>query len=273
MLPLLSGCADSAATQLPDGVSVSVHQGRLDGQARRLQIRISNSADIPLAIDRLSFSSAAFTTAAEYPKVPVVIAPREATNMPVLLGESVCDATKTTPFVTVDFSTSAVHGHTTVIPEDALNQLAGVTDRDCLDASISKIAVISGPTDLRIQTVKGNPVALIDLQVEPTGASASFTLVSARDTPLLRLIDVNDPQPVSLLPLAIEVSGEDSPSTVTIAVVPSRCDAHALADDKRGTILPIDVEAGRRSGVSYFPVSEKIKADLYEYIRETCAAR
>ena len=72
-------------------------------------------------------------------------------------------------------------------------------------------------------------------------------------------------------PLAVDVAAGDAPFTIELAVRPARCDAHALADDKRGTILPFAVETGDgRAGRLDVPSGNALKADLYEYIAERC---
>ena len=59
--------------------------------------------------------------------------------------------------------------------------------------------------------------------------------------------------------------------TIKLAVRPARCDAHALADDKRGTILPFAVATGDgREGRLELPAGDALKADLYAYYAERC---
>ena len=59
---------------------------------------------------------------------------------------------------------------------------------------------------------------------------------------------------------------------ISLPVRPARCDAHAIADDKRGTILPFEIDDRRRPrrADSTCPSSDGLKAELYAYYGERC---
>ena len=68
-----------------------------------------------------------------------------------------------------------------------------------------------------------------------------------------------------------EVSAGDDPFTITFPVRPARCDAPAIADDKRGTILPFGLTTGDgREGRLDRPAGDALKAELYAYYTERC---
>ena len=68
-----------------------------------------------------------------------------------------------------------------------------------------------------------------------------------------------------------DVSAGDDPFTITLAVRPARCDAHAIADDKRGTILPFGLTTGDgREGRIDRAAGDALKAELYAYYTERC---
>ena len=60
-------------------------------------------------------------------------------------------------------------------------------------------------------------------------------------------------------------------SIISLPVRPARCDAHAIADDKRGTILPFEIAtADGRAGRLDVPAGDGLKAELYAYYGERC---
>ena len=71
--------------------------------------------------------------------------------------------------------------------------------------------------------------------------------------------------------LGVDVAAGDPPLVLSLPVRPARCDAHAIADDKRGTILPFDIATGDgRAGRLDVPSAPGLKAELYAYYAERC---
>ena len=127
------------------------------------------------------------------------------------------------------------------------------------------------PQTLRTETIGGKVVGLIDVTITPTGTDGSFTLTAIEDAILISPVALPDPAPVHSLPLNLTVSATDSPSTLTIPIVPIRCDDHAQADDKRGTLLPLRITVGDTQGVSYLGVTPRLKAEIFAYMQTSCS--
>ncbi|HRN30309.1 MAG TPA: hypothetical protein PK890_11505, partial [Terrimesophilobacter sp.] len=75
---------------------------------------------------------------------------------------------------------------------------------------------------------------------------------------------------VESLPLGLTITGTDNPSTATIPVVQSRCDQHSVADDKKGTLFPLDISTPRGSGTLTLKTSEKTRSELFQYLGDVC---
>jgi len=271
---VLAGCAPAVDEGLPPGVEVSIHQNRPDTEDRRLQVRISNGTETPLTVTSLAFSSPDFAEPASYPKAPSTIRPGGVLDLPVALPEPVCGAGDGDPEVELRFEHGAGHPRAAiVVPEDRLQQLDDINERDCLGTSIAAVAAISEPEAIRVEPVAGNLVAFVDLAVVPTGASGTLTIHRVDDTVLFGLFDRSSTTPATSLPLELTVAADDPPTTLTIPLVPGRCDAHATAEDKRGTLLPLRIEVGEFSGIHYFALSDDLKGELYTYLGRACATR
>jgi hypothetical protein len=269
----LAGCASDASGDVPAGIDVSVHQNRPDTEDRRLQVRITNGSDAPFTVTALTFSSPSFADPAPYEKAPSTVSAGGVLDLPVSLTEPVCDESNATPVVRLEYDHDGHSGEASVTPADPLNQLDGISQRDCLERDMDAVATISEPDAIRTEAVDGRLVAFVDLAVQPTGASGSFTVNAVDDTVLFGLFDPTRPTPLDSLPLNLRVDGRDEPATLTIPLVPARCDAHAVAEDKRGTLLPLRVQVGDSSGIRYFALSDDRKGELYAYLGQACPER
>jgi hypothetical protein len=132
---------------------------------------------------------------------------------------------------------------------------------------------VAEPDQIRVEQVSDRLVAFVDLTVIPTGASGSFIIEAVDDTVLFGLFDPLSPTGRDSLPIDLTVTGADEPRLLTIPLVPARCDAHAVAEDKRGTLLPLRVRVGDATGIRYFALSDERKGELYTYLGDACTVR
>src|SRR5690554_1299021 len=174
----LVGCAQTAPAELPDGVQVTVHQNRPDTEDRRLQVRIVNGSASALTVNALSFASPRFSKPAPYAKAPTTIRAGGTLDLPVSLPEPACGdvaPAEATAEVRLEYALeSGQTGSVVVIPDDPLNQLDGISERDCLEHSMDTVAELSEPDRIRVEPAGGRLVAFVDLAVNPTGGEGSF---------------------------------------------------------------------------------------------------
>jgi hypothetical protein len=268
----LVGCATepAALTALPEGVEVSVYQTRLDRGERQLEIRIVNGTEENLHITRADFDSTQLADTAHWIKDSTDINAGRTIDLRVLLPEAQCDYEGApTKQVTIGFLLEDGRSGTARIePQDPIGQVPGLTAEDCLVEAVEEHAIISVSGDLRYEPGARTP-AVLELSVEPTGARGELVIKSVENTILLTI--VNDPAVTNGFPIPI---GPDSrPSLLHIGVVATLCQAHAIADDKRGTIFPIIVELDGVQSTMYFAVGDSMKNQLYSFIGDYCLSR
>ena len=65
---------------------------------------------------------------------------------------------------------------------------------------------------------------------------------------------------------------ESSPAVaLTLTYVPSRCDAHVLAEDKRGSHLPLKISLDDGTEGTYYAASTpELKAQFYGFVADAC---
>jgi hypothetical protein len=58
--------------------------------------------------------------------------------------------------------------------------------------------------------------------------------------------------------------------TVELPILPARCDAHAVQEDKRGTVFRLLVEVGARPGSFDLAATPEMRGEILGWIAEWC---
>lgn len=259
-------CAGSpAAPALPEGLTVAIQQGRLDVVGDRLVVRFENTGDAPVTIEGFTVETPTLGPGLERTK-PFELAADDAIAVRLDLPASDCDAEPGPVVVDVAYRTATGGGEGQLTADDPFDTVARVNAADCLGESVAEVAAILMPDRLRSTGAGADRRAFIDIAIEPEASGdASMRIERVYGTTLLNAEDGID------WTLGTEVAAGDAPFTLSLPVRPARCDAHAIADDKRGTILPFEIETSdRRSGRLDVPAGDGLKAELYAYYGERC---
>lgn len=270
VLPL-AGCAPAPISGLPNGVSVSVLQTRMDRGDRQLEIRVENLTEQVLTVTAARFASNQLAEPAVWRRGPSDIRAGLTVDLRVDLPAASCDY-KGTPTSQVWLAYTLEDGSTgeaSVIPDDPIGQVPGLTADDCLVEAVAEHALISPPERLDWTPGTRTP-AVLELAVEPTGAPGTLEIHGTANTILFTIVE--DAALTNGFGLTVE---EDSgPATLRIGVVPSLCQAHAVADDKRGTYFPLLVTVdGAEQRTMYLRSGDRLRADLYTFIGDYCESR
>ncbi|MDF2664248.1 MAG: hypothetical protein K0R81_98 [Microbacterium sp.] len=256
----LSSCASSA---LPPPVSVALVQQRGDIAPGRVQLRVTNDGGSPVVVTSATLTSPVLTQpGGGETKRPVTLSPGRTVDLPVKLPALGC--------VTGDPSAQAVlrveedgsaHEETLSVT-DELGVLARLTATECDREAVASVARIS------VVSAAAGADGTIDLEVsiEPTGegGAGSVDLRALRGTPLLRFPAGTE------TPLDVTVRADDPPSTMTIALTPQRCDAHAIAEDKVGTLLDLVARVEDRDAVVPLERSPSVAAAILSATADVC---
>lgn len=68
------------------------------------------------------------------------------------------------------------------------------------------------------------------------------------------------------------VKAGEAPFVMNLRLRPARCDAHAVAEDNVGTLLPVRVAVGMRSGQLKLAAGATLRGQLYDFVTKACAA-
>lgn len=272
----LTGCAAPAApasSETPDGITVNLHQTRPDLSLRKLEVAVTNGTDSVLSISRLVFTSTQFVEPVEWDGGGTSIRPNVTADLPVLLPAPAC--TDEPIVATVEFDYSLADGRTgtaTITPTDEFDRMPELALEDCFDKSIADVATIEATTPPRIGTLGGATVAQYDLTITPTGAAGSFSIDRALSAILIAPADPATGVAGDFVPMDVTVAGTDAPSVLTLTIVANRCDVHAIAEDKRGTFLGLNVtNPDGVAGTIFIIPTDTVKEALYAFVRQVCA--
>jgi hypothetical protein len=255
-------------SRLPEGVSVGIKQYRLDYAPRALQISVTNGSDEPVTVTSASFASSRFADDGTAWSRDVTVPAGRTRDLRVLLGSPVCDAAgPAATEVSLAFTTAdGATGRATVEPHDPLGTMDKVTAEDCIVERAAAIATVAAGASLRTEQRDGRPVALLELSATPTGEQGALSIDSVGRTTL-----ITPASPGDTWPLGWRLDAASPPLTTTLEIIPSNCNPHILAEDKRGTYLPLAVTLDDgTSGIVPLDVGPEVRAQIYAYFADYC---
>lgn len=275
LVAALSACAAGSHGEQPlgpddlPGIGVEVSQPRTDIALDRIAIQVRNDGDAPLELARAELDGDPLLAPLVWSGRPVsTIGTGRALDLRVDLGAWNCAATGEEPLTV---ALELADGRTARLPAgDPTRVIPLLHASGCLDAAVAEVVAIRSAA-VESDGVVGHPGVLV-LSTEPTGAAGSVRVVSVRSTTLVAPFDGS--AGANVLPLEI-LLGADGPREVRIPLVPNRCDAHALAEDKIGTRIPLDVvvtspDGDRTEGRIVLPADDAQRAALHGFYSSFC---
>lgn len=268
VLLLCAACTDAPpgsapSGRLPEGIGMRVFQTRFDYAERVLEISVSNDGPSDFTLVSASFASAQFTDAARFTD-RLTLAPGMTRNLRVHLAQAVC-AGEPTAAGTVTLRWTPDGGGTasaSVTLRDDTGTLERIVREDCLVAAVDAVVSIGPPERLRLE----GAAAWLDLTLAPTGKAGAVTIDRIGHTTLLAPAHGTD------WPVGLRIDSAASPRTISLELRPARCDPHAVAEDKRGTVFPLAVSPEDGPAGTYnLAVGDAVRREIYAWVSARCA--
>jgi hypothetical protein len=275
----VTGCGGSTADNgpkdvaTPAGLSLSVLQYRSDYTIRQIEIKVTNAGSEPVRVSAARLSSTAFSGGAAWlsrnQADDAIIRPRTSTDLTAALPPSTC-ATSSSSFQTtarLDLrSADGSSARTASLPVgDPYASIARVHTEDCRREAALKIADLELVDPLRTSTRGGHLIGLLDLRLTPSGKPGTLTVESISSTTLL------GPPTGAAWQIGRSVSAASGPQTVTLELRAARCDPHAIAEDKLGTVLPVTLHVDDgESGVVTVPANPDLRKQIQDFVHTAC---
>lgn len=254
------------AAGLPAGVTVELRQTRADVALRQAAVAVRNGSGEELTVGAISVADPRFAAPAErVVDRTSVLAPGAAADLRVQLGAIACDAPDdAAATLTMHYRVGDADAVAVVAIVDPVPFVAALHENECLQAAAARSADIAfGPFE---PSGPGDP-ARLPLVVTPAAGDGALRIVGIRETNLLTTPEVED----SVHPLDIDQTGGDRrPVTVDLPIVPARCDAHAVQEDKRGTVFRLLVELDGRAGSFDLAASPAQRGVILDWVADWC---
>ena len=261
--------ATSSLIESPQGVEVSIFQPRSDISMNRLAIKFVNDGNEQLTISAATLTSNLFANDFVWKaNRDATVSPGFAIDLRVDIPPVVsCDESKTATEVRFDWTVGQVSGTSVITPDDTFNILDSLHDNGCFVAAMNTVGAISA-VSLTPPSQKLAPATLL-ISIVPTGEEGTLTINSIGSTTLLSPADSNGIRSAQL-DLGV-VIGAKGPFKINVPIVPNRCDAHGIAEDKIGTRMPLFVTlADGTKGRYVLPASNQLRAQMYIFYTSYC---
>ena len=190
-------------------------------------------------------------------------APADATGIPAAPAQVFLRLSAPAGTVPAPPSPTAVPSETVTAAADPFGVLARNNAEQCLRKEAAAVAAIRLDPDLKVSP--DGRTAVVRLLVTPTGAGTGELVVERIDeTTLLAQA------PAAPWPRMLTVQAGGQPSGLPLGIRPARCDPHAVAEDKVGTLLPLRVRVAGREGVLKIDAGDKLRARIYDFVTTAC---
>ena len=246
-------------------VEVEVAQERLDRVDRVVTLQVRNTGDRPITVTgaRLTSAFARGTTSQGRD-----VDPGRMRGVRLPLGPSVCGPDVGDDLrVELDVTTpDGAAGTLTVVPTDETQDLARIHGEDCAAAAAAAGLRVSFD-EVVVREVDGRRVADLVLGLEPVPGGPQVRVVSVRGTTLLRPTGTTD----TFWTVDVDSAAPPADGRLVLQAVPARCDLHAIAEDKRGTVLGVEtVVDGVEQPLFFVAARDALRGALHDYVVDAC---
>ncbi|KSU77874.1 hypothetical protein AS031_07355 [Pseudarthrobacter enclensis] len=259
----------------PAPASVEVNQSRDQYGQRAILLVVTNLTDGSMAVDRVTVRSVLYAGGiVGVPRDGVLdLPPHQPKSIPALLPGPDCAATPAkapAPDALISFSVEGQQPAGREIPAtDPFSVLPRTSAELCLAVDVAAAADIV--LEQGLEPSADGRTAVVRLVLTPAQGMAAdrpgrplLTVHSVGGTPLLA------EDPAKPWPRDVTVHAGGPAVTLPLTVRPARCDPHAVAEDKVGTLLPLTVTAGAHSGVLKVSADAQLRAELYDFVTSAC---
>ena len=266
------GSLSPASPSARDAVAAAVDQSRADYTDRVINIMVTNTSAQPLLVTSAALHSPLYDGAADWKPTRTggtKVAPGATVSLPADLPAVRCSAGPSPAAaehritVTLDGEGPAP-GMVEVPAGDPHGVLGRNYTGDCLAQAAASVAGLR--VNPGLQVLAGSGTAVVGIDVQPSGGKGSLVIESFGTTTLLSE-DAEHPWPKD-----IRVAGTDPASRLALHVVPTRCDPHALADDKLGTKIPVTIRTAGGHGVLRLDGGRDFAREVYRFITDACSS-
>ncbi|WP_426995824.1 hypothetical protein [Pseudarthrobacter sp. N5] len=272
------------AAHLP-GLSAELNQFRDNYGKQIIEVQLTNTLTEPLTVLTAAVSSPLFNSPITWQSMQqgTAVPPGQSKSLPAQLPDAVCpdaaqafaDSSDTIPAESVLVVGLSPDGRRVRVP---LTDPFGVLVRNNMELCVARAAASTAEfafsPGLDISPDGATAVirlAIRPLAVVPHGNGAAEPLIITIERVDGTTLIAEDPD--LPWPQGTTVSPGGEAAELQLSIRPARCDPHAVAEDKVGTLIPLHVQAGRLRGILKVQAGTALKAAILDFVAGACARR
>ena len=275
----LAGCSlvvetepSPAAPAAPDSIgevsaTADIYRTRSDPASGGLQLSVTNTGTAPLTVLHAVLDSPALSVPIERERTTVIPA-GTTRDLALLLPPPQCEGGPTLPeaVLTVALASGAT-AELRLPTTDRVGQWVDWHERACFaEAAAAQV-------DLEVRrapALDNRTSGTIGAELVATAQVSGIRLVAIADTVLFGLrAGPTDSARVSTFALDRTLTVDET-TVVPIWLAAARCDPHAVAEDKQGTLFTVHLDLGGETGTTTVIASDDARAAFYDAIATTC---
>ncbi|KQN88558.1 hypothetical protein [Arthrobacter sp. Leaf69] len=270
-----TAAAGSPGTDVP--VTAEINQLRDNYSRRIIAIQLTNTTARPVTVLGALASSPLFSGTIEWPATPggIELPPGQTKILPAPLSSPDCGPPRTGSnegaTVALQLAEAKATGPAATVPAtDPYGVLSRNNAEICLALAVSAVAGIRLEPELEVSA--DGQRAVLGLAITPRSTPGS-PLPGPSGALILHRIDgttLIDEDPVAPWPRSVAVHAGGAIQHFRLGIRPARCDPHAIADDKVGTLLPLRVSAGGRDGVVKIDAGGMLRGRIHDFVSTAC---
>ena len=290
-----TGRAPGTPTPTPtaaDPVTAEINQLRDNYSRQIIAVQLTNNTVGPLTVFSAAVASPLFSGTIEWQQAPggIELPPGQTKILPAQLPAPECGI-RTAPadsgaavellFAPSSHTAPATSGPATTVLATTVPAATvpaadpyGVMERNnaemCLAQAAAGVAVLRLEPELEVSA--GAQGAVLTLAITPRYAPGAVNPGSAGTLTINRIDGTTllEEDPRVPWPRSVSVHAGDPGQQFRLGIRPARCDPHAIADDKVGTLLPLRVSAGGRDGILKIDAGALLRGRIYDFITTAC---
>ncbi|MEO3941035.1 hypothetical protein V3C41_08155 [Paenarthrobacter nicotinovorans] len=252
-------------------ITVEVNQSRDQYGKQAILLQLTNTTDLPLTVTGAQLRSTLFNgdISWEPSAGSLELPPHQPKSLPAALPAATCEASESTSAELKAQVTYSAPDKASVEEDTSASDPFGVLSRNAGELCLaSEAAAVAGIVlDPELEVAADGRTAVVRLVITPAPTTAGkgaerITIESIDETTLLAQ------SPEAPWPVNVTVGG--APQEIPLTIRPARCDPHAVAEDKVGTLLPLRVTVGDRQGVLKIPAPNDLRGRIYDFVTAAC---
>jgi hypothetical protein len=280
-----------SASSSGSAISAQINQFRDNYAKQIIEIQLTNNTPEPVTVLDASLHSGLFSAAITWnPDAGgIELPPRQTKSLPAQLPEATCPGTgdptadptnlaSDTPTLRIT-TQPAVPGQATLEPVDPHGVLTRNNMEQCVSKAAEAIAEFRPVPELDAAEKGGTAVVRIRILPKPSPQSASGSAQGSGEPPreprVLTIEKIDGTpliaeEPSQPWPRDVEVREGGPDSELRLVIRPARCDPHAVAEDKVGTLFPLRITVAGQQGVFKVDAGAELRGRIHDFVTSTC---